>query len=989
MTYSLCSFVATLVETVFLSVAAAPYQGMAGDLSQLGLAGGPSQSFAFVAGVEKAPDSISLLLASADRASVPRQTRHRVFHRALLGAATAYVAILAVALLILACARRLSRLSVEGGRVRSLAGGDGNEAAGACGGNAEGGEEEDKNYEEDRALQHAIIEQARENLQGFRQMVSTLAGLRSGHTFKAVTSATSVYILLLSDMGALGAFIDEELLPLRPLWLQVMKEAVESATKLETGWPAVGRSLALRNIHWMNGDLVNLLETLREKRKKGRFTVGGRRWTALHSLVRVQTVTLQIAYSYLYVLHPESGATRGPRREALARLAALSEIRRKMILASQSFAGYFGGFHSQGFARKRFGASCGQAARAANLPLKADDQIRYLCEHFGGDLDVQPQGAAAAERTPSPPGPAPSSEQTGPPQHPQGPPKQPPGPPRQPAWPSMQPPEPSKQPPWPSTQPPGPPSASGSGSQGPGPFGHLGARPRLYSEVAAGGQAGSGMSSREPSLGVPHGVQHPAEKPGGPKGAGPPFASPLSAQKKKPSGSASGLPPPVPQASVSGWDMGSHVHPLKGTDIMRSALEEVVASGKEGASSGLWEEAEGVPEGTHVHVDWLAEELEALALAEEEEFLAADGGEFGVVQPSAGSSLQASRATHVPSPPEGQALFPSSPWAAPRTPAEPHTPGPTPSLSSPANAFFGVPEGAPRPPIFRPPLPSLFAGPVRQILQRPRGPPPGPVRQILQRPRGPPPGPVRQILQRPQGPPPGVPQGLPQMSSIPRPPPPPGFTGPPKYGDLARQILQGLQGFARPSGPFPSTSEGPLYGPLLGAVEHPFTRGFFPPSPSIPFPPGPFPSQPIVGGPPHVSPSVLSVRGPVPPWSAPPSIWAPFPALFSTPFFSGPLPPSFSQPNVSGPSSLGLATPAVSGPPVSHPSSTQGGQSRISGPFRGTPLGEPAPSATSLLSCSVIMESGGKKLYQLRRSTLADQTREEEIFLHQAEEKYS
>ncbi|KAL8271475.1 hypothetical protein Esti_004510 [Eimeria stiedai] len=821
---SLCSFVATLVETVFLSVAAAPYQGMAGDLSQLGLAGGPSQSFAFAAGVEKAPNSMSLLHASADRASVPRQTRHCVFHRALLGAATAYVAILAVALLVLACARRLSRLSVEGGRVRSLAGGDGDEAVGACGGNAERGEEEDQNYEEDKALQYAIIEQARENIDGFRGVVQQLVEMKNGASFRILSAATSVYILFLSEMGALGAFIDEELLPLRPLWLQVMEEAIQSSSELENGWRASSWGGGNPDVLEMNFQLVEYARKIKTTSRKRKIRVEGGRWKALRDLLMVQPYAAAIACRYLSAIHPGSGAERLTRRYALGRLATAADMRRTMILGSWPFSFYFGGFYSRGFARMRFGASAGYTARADNPPLNPADQISYLLELFPDAFGDRPPGTAAAMPTHSP--------TEGPPKHPQEPP----------------------------TQPPGTAAASGPGSQGPYSSEQSGARPKLTSHAAAAsGQKSSGLSPKQPF-------------PGGPKGARP--SSSAGTKMQKPSASVPGSQPQPVGTPALTWHLGARFRHRRMQE-RKSKQKRLVQPGKEEAPSGPREEAEeGESERQEAPVDAEAEALAAFVLLDTESSTAGVGdGATDEAQSSVGGPLHTSQTpTHHPLPEQEHGPFSSSPWAAPGTPAGPHTPGVRPSFPKPVNAFYGVPQGAPMPSTRMPFLPPGFSGPLSFS------------------------GPVGQILQGPLGPS-GLFPGAPPMSPFLSPYVPPGFTGPPQFDGAAQHTL------LRPAGPLPPTSEHPFFGPFLGSLQQP------------------------------------AVMSPLP-----------FP-------HSGPLPPPPS--GATGPSSLGLSSPTVPKPHSSR--DRKKSKSRLSGVYVGAPVGEPAPSATSLLG-SLIMGDGNQEL---------------------------
>ncbi|KAL8448868.1 hypothetical protein Emed_003438 [Eimeria media] len=888
MTSSTRRFAETLIEVLLLSFAAAPCVALAGSVAQLGSSGGPPQSVAPVSGVERAFDNVRLLHPSAEGAPMPYQARHRVFHRTLLRAATAYVAILAVALLILVCARRLSTLSVEEGTVRSLAGAE-DEPGGACGGHAAGGGEEES-VEENESLQEAIIQQAKENMRRTKEMIRILVALKSGYNYKAVNSATSVFVLVLSDVGLLGGFVDNELRSLRELWLSAMEEAVESAQALETGRFATDTTSSMIKIHRINGELVALMSTIRTADKNGKLVVEGSRWTALQGLVRVQEVVLDMACAYLSVLHPASGASTQARRHALGRLGSLSHTRRRMVLANKSYASYFRRFQLRGFARKRFGEAGAQVARETYLPSSPQDQINYLREHFATDLKVRPQEAAAAVRpqeaaaavsTHSPPDTAPTSEGEKAPLPSQGLTMQPPASlvqpattPEPPQAPSAQlqetpvqfvgPPQPSQgptmQPSGPAVQPAGPPSASGLGPQGPHSFEKLGARPKTHSAAAAvGGKKSSGTSPKQPPSGVPHVAQFLAVTPKGPTGAGHPFASSLDTHMKKPPGKDPGILVQAPQSSAT---------------VMHNVGDEV-----------------------------------------EEE-----------IDPSDDSSLHAGQPIHAPLPPQEQIPFLSTPWAAPGAPVGPLIPGMRPPFSPRAGAFFGVAQGVPRSglPISRPSLPVGF-------WEHPR-----------------PSGPAPHTVQRPPGPS-GMSTGVSYMPPFAWPPQPPGFAGPQGPGGFMRQTWQRQ---SRPSGPLSSTSEGSPYGRLLGAIQHPVPKAPPPRFPSMPSPSGlisPSPSQPSVGGPPHASPSVPSGPGQFSPFFGAPSTRSPFfPSASKLPL-SQLHPPPPSQLSLIGSSPLGQPTLAVSWHPSTDPPPDQEEpKSRISGAFHGTPMGEPTPSSTSV-----------------------------------------
>ncbi|KAL8445121.1 hypothetical protein Emag_005187 [Eimeria magna] len=986
---------------------------MAGDMSQLSLAAGPSQNMALEGGIEKAPDSVRLLNASTEGAAMPRQARNRVFHRTLLGAATSYVAMLAVALLILVCARRLSNLSVDEGRVRSLASGERAERAGVCGGNAEGGGEE-AIYEETGASHKAIMQQAEKNIRGFRRMISDLVALKTGHYYKAVATATSVYLLVLSEMGLLGAFIDEELVRVRQLWLSTMKQAVDSAHRLGTGRSAAGTALALRDIHGINGDLLELVETMLTKKRKGKRLGETNRWIVLHNVVRVQAVAVDIACDCLSVLHPASEFRAKARRRALSTIGILSDTRRRMVLANPSYAFYFRGFFLRGFARKRFGTWAAQDARGGDLPLSPQDQINYLRD-LPKDPEAGPQEAAAPLSSPSPPDTDSSSEEEEALPPPQGPPEQPlkspiqsaeppepvqastmqlQGAPMQLSGPPQSPQGPLVQPPGPPLQPAGPPSASGPGVEGPYYFEQLGARPRTYLEGAAtGGEESSVVSLEKSSSGIPYFVQLPAGKPGGPTGAGPPFASSADTHMKNLPGSGPGILAQAPQTSLTAMHEGTPLSLGKEPKVENLALTNAVPSGKGGALPWFGAESEErAAEEARAPTDELARALSALALAEKERATADVGAEVEEeIEPSDGSAMHARQPTHGRLPAEELAPFSSTPWAAPGTPVGPHMPSVRSSSSARSNAFFGVPQGAPRPlnpkpsgppGFWRPPR---FAGPVRHVLQSLSGPPggahgvpgppipmpsvpprflgpprfSGPVSHLLQRPpeplelplenppvppfRGPSPPhgftePVRQSLQRAAGPP-GGPPGVPRPPIL-SPSWPPGSTGPSLLGEAVRQALQRP---ALPFGPPPPAGGSQAFGSLLGTMQHSLSNVLSPSSLSAPSSRGllPSPSQPIIGGPALLSTLQPSVRGS-------PAVSTLAPSVLEA------LPPLPFQPIVIEPSSLGHQAPAVSGRPALEPSPTQEKPlSSILDAFHGAPTGKTESSVGTSVSTAL------------------------------------
>ncbi|KAL8448870.1 hypothetical protein Emed_003440 [Eimeria media] len=857
-------------------------------------------------GVEKASDNVRLLHPPAERASMPCQARHSVLHRKLLGAATAYVAILAVALLILVCTGRLSTLSIEEGRVRSLAGAEGDEPAGACEVSAEGdGEEED--HERDPALREAIIQQAKQNIESFKEAIERLKMLKSGAAAVASRATTSVYIMVISEMGLLGGFIERELRSLKPLWHDVMQAAVDSSRDLEAGWIFSSPGRGGPNLHTINGDLLACIGTIKTAKRKRTVKLGMKRFVVLQKLVKVQAVAVLIANKYLSIIHPDSGATRTPRKQALSLLAALADARRTMLLAEPLFAAYFEGFPSRGIARQRFGPSCGRIARAANPPLLPEAQILYLREHFPEDLSTQPPGPRAGP-TSSPPGATPSSEQEAPTMHPRGPPVHPQSPPIHPQGSPVQPPSPS-------LQPSAPPSASGPGSHGSHSFAQLGARPKTSSQgTASSGQKGGLMPSKHAS-------------PGFPKAAWPSLSSPPGKEGKQPQAKAPGSRHSDIKPEV--WNVGPRLQKRKVLEAMERAQTDAALSSKGKTLPGLWPEAEGgaADEPQVAPADELAQGLAALSVWKEEALTADDGGEAGEgIDPSDDSTVHPRQTMQVPLPTQGRHPCSSVPWAAPGTPVSPHMPGVRPPFSPRAGAFFGVAQGVPRPtlPIPRPPLPLGSGEPPR------------------------PSGPAPHSVQRPPGAP-GMSAGVSAMSPSLRPRPPPGFAGPQQPGGFVRHILQRPP---EPSGPLAPTSGGPVYGPLLGTIRHPFPRGPRPPFPSMPSPSELIPpstSQPSVEGPPHVSASMPSVPRPFSSLLGAPNTWSSLSPSAPGLSLSGPHPAPPSQPSLKGPSPSGLSTPALFWHPSTDPSPDQDKpKSRISGAFHGTPMGEPKSSGTSV-----------------------------------------
>ncbi|KAL8451217.1 hypothetical protein Emed_002090 [Eimeria media] len=512
---------------------------MAGkSVSQLGSAGVPSQNIALVTGVEKAPENVRLLHPAAQVASMPHQARHRVSRRTLMGAATAYVAILAVALLILVCARRLSTLSFGERRVRALASAGGDEPAGACGGSAEG-EEEEENQEEDPAWREALVQQVRENLEGFKEVLGKLSALRDGSNYTAVTCGTSVYILMAAELGGLAAFIDKELLSLRSLWSSVLKGAVDFAAGFHGEWRPDPKQAKVRDAHNMNNQLVELLQVFRTAKEYRSRALEGRRWALLSNLVRVQSEVLALASSYLSAVSPESMNPHSRRRQAMIRLASLSDARRRMIMGSPAFGPYLGAMPSRGFAKKRFGLAAAEAAQKENLPSTPEDQIRFLRDYFPMHLRERAPEAPRAIPVSSASTAAPSKKKKERPQSPKmsltqlSPPPQ-------------QPPEPSQSSHWPPMQPSASSPASGPGPQGVDPFAPLGARPKSYSQVAtASGETSSKVPSKKSPVKSSHGGLKDGKPSSGSK-AGPPAARllpsfVLSPQAETPQSSATVL----------------------------------------------------------------------------------------------------------------------------------------------------------------------------------------------------------------------------------------------------------------------------------------------------------------------------------------------------------------------------------------------------------------------------------------------------------------
>ncbi|KAL8432319.1 hypothetical protein ACSSS7_004686 [Eimeria intestinalis] len=910
-------FAAILIELLFLSSAAAPSEAMPRAVSQLGLPGGPLQSFAFVAGVEKAPDSMRLLHASTEGATLHRQSRNGVFHRAPLGAAIAYVAILTVALLILVCARRLSSLSIEGGWVRSLAGAEGDEPAGACGGDEEeGASDEDEKVEEDKDGQWAIIQQARENLKGFEKLIKKLLAMKNGYVYRAVASATGVYMLIVSDVGALGGFIEQELRELRSLWLSVMEQAAASAREVQTGWPAVDKSFNWKSIHCMNGYLQDMISEVKVARKKRKLMVAGNRWAALRNLVRVQAEAIGISSYCLTALHPDSPASGLMRRRAFSRLGGVSNVRRRMLLANPSYARYFRGFNLKGFAGRRFGPLAAQAARKDNLPNTPEGQIEYLRKYFPTDLRVVPPEAPTAMETYLTAD-APSSTEKKAPKTPQGP------------WPSLH-------PPGPPMHPPAPPPSSQPGSDS---FVQLGARPKTYSQaLASGEQKSSEMSSKKFTPGAPHGVQQPEGKPGAPKSAPPPIPFPWGKDTRKQPGSAPGSSPQEPQTLTPLSPGGSLLRRRKERGTKEAAPKEFASPTKEGGSSGVSSEAEReTSEGPQGPDDEIAQALKNFVLAEEEESTADDGDEVDeVLQPLDGTPFDAGQTMLAPLPTQSHTPFLSSPWAAPGIPMGPRLVGVGPSSASRGGAFFGELQGLPRPSGPRLPPPPIFSGPLGSAEPATH---------------------TSQKSPKPLGGPHGVPG--PPFST---PPPSPGFTGPPQSVEQAGLVLERFPWPSGPfSGPLPPTSSS--FGPLLGTVQQASARSPSPPSPSTPFPSAPVPSSPSVAAvhvPPHDSPSGPSIGGPshvstsgssgLGPATA--GFWDPAPSSPSLQVSPGPAHPPSTQPSASGGPFPPLLTRAVSGPTSTQPSPNKDKLKGKSGLYQGMPLGEPAPSVTSVSTSS-------------------------------------
>ncbi|KAL8432320.1 hypothetical protein ACSSS7_004687 [Eimeria intestinalis] len=664
-------------------------------VSQLGLPGGPAQSFPFAAGVEKAPDSMRLLHASTEGATLHRQSRHRVFHRAPLGAAIAYVTILTVALLILVCARRLSNLSVEGDWVRSLAGAEGDEPAGACGGDGEGGGR-DEGEKEDKDGQWAIIQQARENLKGFQRLLKKWLALKGGHSYKAVATTTSVFTLMISDVGALGGFIEQELLALRPLWRSVLNQAAAGAKEVGTGWDIADRSTELRSIHCMNGYLKNMMFWIRETDQEGRLVIKGSRWAALRDLVTVQAEVVEIASQYLSALHPESSTPNEMRRRAFGRLGGLSNARRRMLLANAAYARYFDGFFLKGFAQRRFGSLAAKAAQKDNLPNTPEGQIEYLRRYFPTDLRVIAAEAPTATETYLTPG-AISKDKRAP--------KTPRGP-----WPSLV--GSSLHPSGPLMHPPGPPSSSHPKTDESDPFVQLGARPKTYSQaVGSGEQTSSGVSSKKATPVKARSVQHTARKPGTPKIAPPPIAFPWGKDTEKQPGSAPASSPQEPQ-TLTPLSLRGYRRRLRKERGTKEAAPKKFASPTE--EEGLFEvstKTEGeASEGLQGPDDEIAQALKNLVLTEEEESTADDGDEVDeALQPLDGTPFDAGQTMLAPLPTQSHTPFLSSPWAAPGIPMGPRLVGVGPSSASRGGAYFGEPQGLPRPSGPGPWAPPIFS----------------------------------------------------------------------------------------------------------------------------------------------------------------------------------------------------------------------------------------------------------------------------------------
>ncbi|KAL8432321.1 hypothetical protein ACSSS7_004688 [Eimeria intestinalis] len=918
---------------------------MAADVSQLGLAGGPPQSFAPLSGTEKAPGNLNLLHAPAQGMSVRRHTRHRVFHRAILEAATAYAALLAVAFLILVCVRRLNNLSATGGRARSLAGAEGDEPAGACWGNAETSDGGGTDHE--KALQEAIIQQAKGNIEGYKEIIKQLVRLRGGHIFKTLTTATSVYVLVTAEMGALGFFIDYELMELKARWLGVMQEAILSTVALETGGQFATSNGAISKVHRMNGELIELISTIMSAKKTRDIEVLEDPWPLLQRLVHVQAEAIRIARRYLTTIHPQSGATKYPRRHALSKIGYLADARRVMILAEPRLAVYFEGFPARRLAKRRYGPWSGDRARAANLPTDPTGQIRYLRRHFPEELPLKPPKKVEAVPPSSPPDETPSSRQTGPPMHHHGPPMQPEGPPLDPQGtpmhlqgppmhllgPPPQTPRLSLHPGESRMHPTSQLWSSHPRSQGPEPYMHLGARPKYSQAAAPGGRKGSGVPS-EKAFSLSTHAQHAAEKPGVPQGAALPFAAFSSTGMKKRLESVSG---PPPHASQSWADEDPRLRRAEALDLKRAASKQTASSNNEEALSGVWSEAAGgLSRWPQKPVDEVAQALGDLILLDEDGWTAGDRGEIGPMHPSEGSPLHAGKGTHQPW--RTRRHIPLSSWAAPETPRAPQIPGVRPPVSSRGGAFFGGPQESPRLPSPRPSPPPGFSASLRFA------------------------GPVTPAVHRPPGPS-GGPHGLPRPP-FPKARPPPGFTWPPKFGEQVRQVLQRYPWPpVSSSGPVPPTSGRSLSESLLGAVQqasamdpsHPSPLASFssapPPSsfpvPDVQVPPHVSPSQLSVRGPSHVSPPVSSPLGPLPPLSAKPGTWNPLSSSPSLQVFPRSLHPPSLQPSTDRDPSSGTPIPAVSGPTSKRPSANKDKlREGKSGPYHGMPLGEPAPSVT-------------------------------------------
>ncbi|KAL8442343.1 hypothetical protein Emed_007316 [Eimeria media] len=574
---------------------------MAANVSQLSAAGVPSQSMTLVAGVEKAPDNVRLLHSSAQVASVPHQARHRVSHRTLLGAATAYVAILAVAFLILVCARRLSNLTVGEGRVRSLASGGGDEPAGACGGSAEG-EGEEENHKGDPAWREALIQQVRENIEVFREMIGKLRLLRDGSNYTAVTCATSVYILMATEMGALAAFIDQELLPLRPFWSSVLKAAVDFAAEYNTDWTPVSKKHRVQDAHYMSNDVIELLQDLRTSKELRSRGLRGSRWSLLRDLVEVQAQTVDLASSYLSAADPDPRSPNGRRREATRRLSYMADLRRRLVLSSPAFGPYFGEVLLRGLARRRFGLAAVEAALKENLPSTPEEQINLLREFFPMHL---------SQRAPEPPPAIPiSSRSTAAPykkkkeraRSPKETPTQPSPPPPQPL-------EPFQSSQWP-PMPPASSPASGPAPQGVD-FTPLGARPKSYSQAATPtGEKSSGLLSKKSSSKSSRGRLKDV-KPSSGSRAGP-------AARLLPSFVLSSEPQ-TPQSSATVLKGSAGLRRRRGPKTEEAKPKDATPSGKEEALSELGAGAEGgEPEGKPSPAGDLEQTLAALALGEEE-----------------------------------------------------------------------------------------------------------------------------------------------------------------------------------------------------------------------------------------------------------------------------------------------------------------------------------------------------------------------------------